>query len=115
MSLEWSHIGGLGIAWAGRTNKEIKMSQQPRSWMKFSTRKHGALYARYQAIYDGVDALAAIAFIVGSALFFSESTKTIATWLFLIGSVFFAVRPLVHLVRDFHLARLPERAEAEEG
>jgi len=91
------------------------MSSRSHSWMKLATEKHGALYAQYQAIYDGVDALAAIAFIIGSALFFSESTKTIATWLFLIGSVFFAVRPLVHLVRDIHLGRLPEQAEAEEG
>ncbi|WP_084395784.1 YrhK family protein [Henriciella aquimarina] len=77
------------------------------SWRNFDTEKHGQVYNLYQTIYDTVDALAAIAFIVGSALFFSESTKVAGTWLFLIGSVFFAIRPLVHLVRDLHMARLP--------
>ena len=78
-----------------------------RDWMNFSTNRHGEIYGRYQKIYDGVDALAAIAFVVGSALFFSESTKTVGTWLFLVGSVCFAVRPLIHLKRDIHLAGLP--------
>ena len=75
--------------------------------LNFETRQHGEVYYRYQAMYDSVDALAAIAFIVGSALFFSESTKTAGTWLFLIGSIFFAIRPLIHLIRDMHMARLP--------
>lgn len=84
------------------------MGRQSRKWMNFSTDQHGKVYGQYQKVYDGVDALAAIAFVIGSALFFSEKTQTAATWLFLIGSVFFAVRPLVHLARDFHMARLPD-------
>lgn len=85
------------------------MSRQTRKWMNFETDEHSRVYGKYQALYDGNDALAAIAFVIGSALFFSESTKMAGTWLFLIGSVFFAVRPLIHLARDFHLARLPMR------
>ena len=85
------------------------MQTRSHEWMNFETGAHGRVYGKYQAIYDGVDALAAIAFVVGSALFFSDSTKTAGTWLFLIGSVFFAVRPLIHLARDLHLARLPMR------
>ena len=91
------------------------MSQKSRKWMNFSTRKHGKVYGQYQTVYDTVDLLAAIAFVVGSALFFSEKTQTVATWLFLIGSIFFAVRPMVHVARDFHMARLPEGSEAEKG
>lgn len=91
-------------------------SDKSRNWMNFSSKRHGVLYGHYQTVYDAVDALAAIAFIIGSALFFSETTKTAATWLFLIGSVFFAVRPLIHLARDVHLARLPdEGAGVQEG
>ena len=90
-------------------------SDTSRRWMNFSSDRHGAVYGWYQSAYDMVDALAAIAFIAGSALFFNESTQTVAAWLFLIGSVFFAVRPLVHLARDFHLARLPGADKAEEG
>lgn len=82
------------------------MSQSSK-WRNFRTEKHGQVYDRYQTLYDSVDALAAIAFIIGSGLFFSESTKMAGTWLFLIGSVFFAVRPLIHLIRDMHMARLP--------
>ncbi|WP_084421247.1 YrhK family protein [Henriciella litoralis] len=77
------------------------------NWMNFKTEQHGKVYHGYQRLYDGIDASAAIAFIVGSALFFSEATMVAGTWLFLFGSVFFGVRPVVHLVRDFHMARLP--------
>ena len=75
--------------------------------INFDTPDHDRVYSGYQKLYDSVDALAALAFIIGSALFFSETTKRPATWLFLIGSIFFAVRPLVHVARDFHMARLP--------
>ena len=77
------------------------------NWMNFKTDQHRKVYHGYERLYDCIDALAAIAFIVGSALFFSEATTLAATWLFLIGSIFFGVRPAVHLVRDFHMARLP--------
>lgn len=87
------------------------MSQKKHQWRNFETDQQSDVYGGYQKIYDLVDALAAIAFIVGSALFFSESTQTPATWLFLIGSIFFAIRPLIHVVRDFHMARLPSDGE----
>ena len=91
------------------------MSQKSRQWMNFQTEQHGKVYGQYQTVYDTVDLLAAIAFVVGSALFFSDKTQIAATWLFLIGSIFFAVRPLVHVARDFHMARLPKRGEAKKG
>jgi hypothetical protein len=84
------------------------MSKRSHQWMNFHTDKHGEVFGNYQKLYDAVDAAAAVAFIVGSALFFSDRTQLAATWLFLIGSVFFAIRPCVHLVRDFHMARLPD-------
>ncbi|MEM5516154.1 YrhK family protein [Henriciella sp. AS95] len=88
------------------------MSKQSK-WLNFQTDTHAKVYQRYSWVYDSIDALAAIAFIIGSALFFSDKTQNAGTWLFLIGSFFFAVRPLVHLVRDFHMARLP--VEGSEG
>ena len=81
--------------------------------MNFETDQHRKVYGHYQKIDDGVDALAAFAFIIGSALFFSEATKTAGTWLFLIGSIFFAVRPCIHLARDFHMSRLPDKGQSE--
>jgi hypothetical protein len=35
-------------------------------------------------------------------------TQTAGTWLFLVGSVCFAIRPVVHVVRDVHMRRLPK-------
>nr|WP_321442065.1 YrhK family protein [uncultured Hyphomonas sp.] len=76
--------------------------------MRFTTPRHRQVYVAYGTVYDCVDALAAIMFIIGSVLFFKTSTVTAGTWLFLIGSVFFAVRPVVHVVRDVHMKRLPK-------
>lgn len=91
------------------------MSKKSNHWMNFDTSKHGEVFGNYQKLYDGVDAAAAVAFVIGSALFFSEATQTPATWLFLIGSLFFAIRPCVHLARDFHMSRLPNNGDKAQG
>ena len=78
--------------------------------MKFTTPRHQQVYVAYQALYDCVDALAAILFVVGSILFFREATQTAGTWLFLIGSVCFAIRPVVHVIRDIHMGRISRQA-----
>ncbi|WP_308202698.1 YrhK family protein [Curtobacterium flaccumfaciens] len=44
--------------------------------------------------------------MVGSVLFFSESTTTAGTWLFLIGSIQLLVRPVIRLSRRLHLGRV---------
>ena len=44
------------------------------------------------------DFAAGILFVIGSALFFKESTTYMATWMFLVGSVFFAIQPSIRLV-----------------
>jgi len=75
--------------------------------IKFTTPRHRDVYVAYQTIYDSVDALAAILFIIGSILFFGEATQTAGTWSFLIGSIFFAVRPVIHVIRDIRLRKLP--------
>jgi YrhK-like protein len=41
---------------------------------------------RYQALSIANDIAIAVWFIAGSILFFSDSTATVATWLFLLGS-----------------------------
>lgn len=50
---------------------------------------------------------AAAAFIIGSILFFFNSEQVPATWFFLVGSVLFAARPTVKVLREYHLARIP--------
>ncbi len=55
---------------------------------------------------------AAVLFIVGSILFFSSNTTYAATWLFLIGSLFFAMRPTTTLLRELAYLRLGEYDKA---
>jgi len=69
--------------------------------------KHREVYGRYQILYTFNDFLAAIYFVIGSFLFLSASTQTVATWLFILGSFHFMLRPTIKLTREFHLTRLP--------
>ena len=64
------------------------------------------IYACYAIAYTVVDVAAAVLFVIGSILFFRESTTNTGTWLFLIGSVLFGVRPCISLVREWHLLRI---------
>ncbi len=63
------------------------------------------LRQRYEVVSILNDLLVALWFIVGSVLFFSDSTAYAGTWLFLVGSVQLAIRPLIRLSRQFHLQR----------
>lgn len=47
--------------------------------MRFTTPRHREVYVAYGTVYDCVDALAAILFIIGSVLFFGEATQTAGT------------------------------------
>lgn len=63
------------------------------------------LRQRYEVISIGNDILIALWFVVGSILFFWESTTTIGTWFFLAGSVELMIRPAIRLTRKVHLDR----------
>lgn len=64
---------------------------------------------RYEVVSILNDVLIAVFFIVGSVLFFQESTATAGTWLFLLGSIELLVRPVIRLVRRVHLRRVRGR------
>lgn len=64
------------------------------------------LYAAFELAYTLVDFGAALCFVVGSVMFFSEDWQTPGTWLFLVGSVLFAAKPTLRLVREVKLAAL---------
>ncbi|WP_199428813.1 YrhK family protein [Qaidamihabitans albus] len=68
---------------------------------------------RYEVISIVNDLLIAVWFVVGSVLFFSESTATAGTWLFLLGSIQLLIRPAIRLRRRIHLRRLRPGAPAE--
>ncbi|MCG6859033.1 MAG: YrhK family protein, partial [Salaquimonas sp.] len=60
------------------------------------------IYAIYEVIYTLVDFSAALLFLVGSILFFYPSLENPAIWCFVIGSVFFMMKPAIRVVREFH-------------
>ncbi|MCW2306939.1 YrhK family protein [Rhodobium gokarnense] len=62
--------------------------------------RHERIYALYEIAHTCVDFLAAILFVVGSALFFWQSLYIPATWCFLIGSLFFLAKPALRLARE---------------
>ncbi|MFD1343595.1 YrhK family protein [Litorisediminicola beolgyonensis] len=76
------------------------------------------LYARYELARTAVDFLAAAMFLVGSVMFFWDATQYAATWLFVLGSVCFAIKPTLKLSREMHLyrvGRLSPLAEADKA
>ncbi|QIE54456.1 N-acetyl-gamma-glutamyl-phosphate reductase [Pikeienuella piscinae] len=62
--------------------------------------KHRKIYAYAELAYTFVDFSAAALFVIGSVLFFDESTTYVATWLFVIGSMLFGMRPTIKLARE---------------
>ena len=68
---------------------------------------HIRLYGFYEKLYTVIDLVAALCFVIGSVMFFSEAWMIPGTWLFLLGSLCFAAKPLVRFLREFHIARLP--------
>ena len=68
--------------------------------------RHSAIYAAFEIAYTIIDFSAALCFIIGSVMFFSEDWQTPGTWLFLIGSILFACKPTLRLVRELRLVAL---------
>ncbi|MQA13300.1 MAG: hypothetical protein GEV09_03760 [Pseudonocardiaceae bacterium] len=64
---------------------------------------------RYEVLSIVNDILIGVWFTVGSILFFFESTVTVGTWLFLLGSIELLIRPVIRLGRRVHVRRLPAR------
>ena len=67
---------------------------------------HEQLYATIELTYTVVDFAAAGLFIIGSILFFSPEAKAPALWCFLIGSICFALKPTLRLIRQFRYLKL---------
>ena len=61
------------------------------------------VYAAFELAHTCVDFGAALCFVLGSVCFFYDSLMTPATWLFLIGSILFAVKPTLRLIRELKL------------
>ena len=61
------------------------------------------IHARYEIAYTLVDFLAALTFVIGSVMFFRASWQTAGTWLFLVGSLLFAAKPTLRLLKELAL------------
>ncbi|MGV8856019.1 MAG: YrhK family protein [Devosia sp.] len=75
--------------------------------LRTASAKHARAARRSELARTAVEFLAALAFIIGSVLFFYSPLQLAGTWLFLIGSILFAVRPTIKLVLELHLQQLP--------
>ncbi len=70
---------------------------------------------RWEVVSIVNDILVAVWFIVGSVLFFGETTAVAGTWLFLIGSVELLIRPMIRLARRIHIQRVRQGAAASDS
>lgn len=68
-------------------------------------------HAVYQWAHLVADFTAALLFIAGSICFLYPDLQDIGSWLFLVGSIFFALKPTIRLARFLHIRRLAHRAE----
>lgn len=69
---------------------------------------------RYETLSIANDVLVALWFVVGSILFFWESTTTLGTWFFLLGSLELLARPLIRLARRTHLQRAGDPSHRDD-
>ncbi len=63
----------------------------------------------YKALYQLNDVVLGVIFLIGSFLFFSDSTVFDGTVLFVIGSIQMIIRPLIAMVHDLHMAIIVKR------
>ncbi|WP_446666810.1 YrhK family protein [Flexivirga sp. B27] len=61
---------------------------------------------RYETLSILNDIVTGLLFLVGSVLFFGDSTAYTGTWLFVLGSVLMLIRPCIRLTRRLHLQRI---------
>lgn len=88
-----------------------KVFEPHRQW---SPRQRRA-YAAFEVAYTSVDFAAAFSFVVGAILYFYENLHTEGTWMFLAGSILFALKPTIRLAREIvhvSLGRTGEVAKA---
>lgn len=64
------------------------------------------MYAIFELLHTLADFGAATLFVIGSVMFFSEEWTTSGTWLFLIGSLLFALKPTLRLICEIKLYRM---------
>ena len=61
------------------------------------------IYAFYELLHTLVEFAAAVSFLIGSIMFLWPQWVFPGTWMFIIGSVFFAAKPTVRILRELKL------------
>ncbi|MDX6151601.1 YrhK family protein [Marinococcus sp. PL1-022] len=69
----------------------------------------------YQLIYHINDLMLALVFLVGSFLFFSETTTFYGTWLFVLGSLQMFIRPVIALAHQVHVNKVRKQRKEYAG
>lgn len=82
--------------------------------LRHSSARHIKVSSRYDVLYALNDFIAGVMFVVGSVLFFWKDTQDAGTWLFLIGSILFTVRPGIKLARNFHLQQVSSNQQQDD-
>lgn len=77
--------------------------------------EHLVIRQRYEVASIVNDIAIGLWFVIGSILFFSSSTETAGTWLFLLGSLQMLVRPAIRLGRRVHLQRIAPSRHPDAG
>ncbi|WP_330446230.1 YrhK family protein [Kocuria rhizophila] len=70
---------------------------------------------RYETLSMTHDILIGIISLVGSFLFFNDSTMYVATWLFVVGSALMLIRPSIRITRRVHLQRIAPNRSPEDS
>lgn len=83
--------------------------------LKRKSSQHKQVYALYELAHTAVDLAAAILFVVGSILFFYKQLQDAGTWCFLVGSIFFAAKPTLKVVREVHLLKIRDYNKLDDG
>ncbi|WP_274316502.1 YrhK family protein [Staphylococcus hyicus] len=73
--------------------------------MNFRDQKNRKSFV-YKALYQLNDVVLGLIFLIGSFLFFSDSTVFQGTVLFVIGSIQMIIRPLIAMIHDLHMAMI---------
>ncbi|GMA09085.1 hypothetical protein GCM10025886_22360 [Tetragenococcus halophilus subsp. flandriensis] len=86
------------------------MEQNNRRELTFTLFHHDIkIDAFYNFLYQLNDIILALFFIVGSFMFFKESTTFYGTVLFVIGSFQLLIRPLILISREVHIYTLKNK------
>lgn len=88
---------------------EVEMAQALQAFDINIWNHHVTIQRRYEAIGALNDLLIATWFLVGSFFFLNHSLMESGTWLFIVGSTQFLIKPLVKLTSLIHLSRIHRR------